>query len=418
MACQDTKEQQLWLACTEGNLELVRSLCEDPAVDVNWADEEYHRTPLYRASGHGQTDVVRLLLHLDRMDVNNSNQEGGTPLFIACQEGHAAIISLLINDPRVDVNATSHDGVTPFHMSCFGGHLPVVRLLLGDPRIIVTLADIHGKTPFYMSCEKGHESVAALLMADPRVDVSRPNMNEATPFYIACEKGHRDVISLLLSDPRIDVNLPAKKATPFYISCQEGHKEAVATLLDDPRVSVNQPRDDNSTPLWFASQNGHLDVAQHLLASDREVHVWVRSDFNQKTAAEQARQQPDVKRGDHETEDRARKRQTNGPAIANLIDSYEIDPVAVKARLRKTPGIREHFIGQAFALVVFHVDSFVALRAEAPSTTRRFFNICGQLPMELQMVLCNRMFGSPRDVVPSRLSEPAFKWLVRLPEWQ
>jgi len=28
--------------------------------------------------------------------------------------------------------------------------------------------------------------------------------------------------------------------------------------LADPRVDSNKPRNDQATPLWFASQNGHL----------------------------------------------------------------------------------------------------------------------------------------------------------------
>jgi len=39
-----SKEQQLWLAATEGNLEDVMKLAKDPAVDVNWGDEELGRT--------------------------------------------------------------------------------------------------------------------------------------------------------------------------------------------------------------------------------------------------------------------------------------------------------------------------------------------------------------------------------------
>jgi len=31
-----SKEQRLWQACTDGDLEVARKLADDPAVDVNW----------------------------------------------------------------------------------------------------------------------------------------------------------------------------------------------------------------------------------------------------------------------------------------------------------------------------------------------------------------------------------------------
>ena len=43
----------------------------------------------------------------------------------------------------------------------------------------------------------------------------------------------------------------------------------------------------------------------------------------------------------------------------------------------------------------------------------RFFAIASQLPLELQMVLCHRAFGSRKDLILIKHSEPAFKKLTR-----
>ena len=45
--CVAFSERELWDVCTSGNLELVKHLANDPAVDVNWADPEYNRTGFY-----------------------------------------------------------------------------------------------------------------------------------------------------------------------------------------------------------------------------------------------------------------------------------------------------------------------------------------------------------------------------------
>ena len=69
--------------------------------------------------------------------------------------------------------------------------------------------------------------------------------------------------------------------------------------------------------------------------------------------------------------------------------------------------------------MVFHSDSFVVVNEKtAHSYTRRFFRITSQLPLDLQMVLCNRIFGSPKDIIPLKDSEPGFQLLTRTTTWQ
>jgi len=172
--------------------------------------------------------------------------------------------------------------------------------------------------------------------------------------------------------------------------------------------------------LWHASQNGHLVVVQHLLASGREIDTRRRSTFNHRTAAEQGRVMGErtTKPAD-ETEEVFQGKKKSCAPCADLIDEYEHDPVAVRRRLRRQPGLREYFIGHLFALVVFYSDSFVVMNEKlAHPDTRRFFRITSRLPLEIQMIICNRIFGSPRDIVLSRDSEPGFKLLTRTTTWQ
>ena len=44
---------------------------------------------------------------------------------------------------------------------------------------------------------------------------------------------------------------------------------------------------------------------------------------------------------------------------------------------------------------------------------RRFFRITRVLPIELQMVVCNRLFGSVRDLIRAVHSEVAFKRMAQ-----
>jgi len=313
-----SKEQQLWEACTVGNLELVKLLLSDPVVDVNCGDTELQRTPFYRACGHGKVSVVEFLL----------------------------------KHPMIDVNKPMNDGATPFSIACFQGNLEVVKLLL----------------------------------ADRRIDVNKPQNSGATPFLFSCQKGQVEVVKLLLADER---------------------------------VNLNEPEDRQCTPLWFASQDGYLLVVQLLLASERAIDTKPKSidgntGWNNKTAAEFARFQASRAIYDNESEEEYVRKKQNGPVIADLIDSFDHDPFTTRQQLRELPENRDPFISDLFALVVFLCDGLLKVAAESSTSSQeaaRFFLIARELPLELQMVLCNRVFGAGKDMVLTKHSEPAFKRL-------
>jgi len=297
----------------------------------------------------------------------------------------------------------------------------VVSLLLADLKIDPIKSTIDGTTPISVACDNGHKEVVSLLLADPRIDPNKADDEGFTPFSLASQECHKELVSLLLADPRIDPNKARKDGTtPFCMACQDGHKEVVLLLLADPRIDPNKPWNDQTTPLWVVSQNRHLVIVQHLLASGREIDTRMRSTFKNRTAVEQARATgARTTRSANETEEVFQRKKINGPLCAYLIDEYERDPVAVRHRLRRQPGLREYFIGHLFALVVFHSDSFAVINERlAHSGIWRFFRICARLPLEVQMIICSRAFGSPKDIILSRDSEPGFQLLTRSTTWQ
>ena len=62
--------------------------------------------------------------------------------------------------------------------------------------------------------------------------------------------------------------------------------------------------------------------------------------------------------------------------------------------------------------MVLLCDDYLKIKDEVAQTTPstfRFLKIARALPMELQMVLANRMCGISRDIVPLQQSEAAFQ---------
>jgi len=277
------------------------------------------------------------------------------------------------------------------------------------------------------ACASGNLDLAKFLLnSNLSLDMNWRGLEKGdTPLHRACRFGHLHLVEILLKLSTVDVNAEnAGLATPFLIACQNGHTEVVLLLMADMRVDLNKPAKDLTTPLWFASQNGRLDIVQFMLASDREVHTKTKcaagpAAWNDKTTAEIGRLQATRNIVSYESEEDYKLSQQNGPLIADLIDAFNLDPVLTRQQLRELPELRDFFISDLFAQVIFLCEDLLTVRAESSASSSannnnkaaRFFQIARCLPIELQMMLCNRVFGAGKDMVLTKHSEPAFKKL-------
>ncbi|MCP3940100.1 MAG: ankyrin repeat domain-containing protein [Desulfobacteraceae bacterium] len=128
-----TKTLFLYIACSNGHLDVVRALLKTPGIRHNQTDGE-GATPLYIASQNGHAPVVRVLLKTQRIDVNKQADES-TPLQVACKYGHTEVVSLLIKARGIDINQPTRNGTTALVIACNEGHDKIIQLLLNrNPR--------------------------------------------------------------------------------------------------------------------------------------------------------------------------------------------------------------------------------------------------------------------------------------------
>ena len=111
------------LAVEAGHTEIVKLLLAVDGVDVN-AKNNYGRTALHRAISNDHTEILKLLLAVDGVDVNakdekvvvmlKKEQKGHTALMLAAYCSRTDMIELLLGNDRVDHNATNNDGKTAY----------------------------------------------------------------------------------------------------------------------------------------------------------------------------------------------------------------------------------------------------------------------------------------------------------------
>jgi len=226
-----------------------------------------------------------------------------------------------------------------------------------------------------------------------------------TFLHEAAATGDEEVVSFLLGHPAIDVNLRTRTgATPFYMACRDNHLGVMRRLLQDHRVDVNMSEMDEWSPLWITCRRGHFWILQMLLASGREFN-WTSPGSSGGRLLSPLQISAIHSPGN----------------CATLMRRILEDEERARYQVRLELGWLDIMVPDLFALIIFICDGFLSFATPDPSIRyqeswrsriARFLRIATSLPMELQMLLCHRVFGCPMNNIPTRLSESAFRRLI------
>ena len=108
-------------------------------------------------------DVVQTLLLYPRLDVNRTDDEGGTILHHACSLGLTWMVELLLSlQPKIYIHARDNHGQTALHKACRHNHLASVQLLIRKGACLVTPRDESGQTPLSHALLQGGHCVELL----------------------------------------------------------------------------------------------------------------------------------------------------------------------------------------------------------------------------------------------------------------
>ena len=243
------------------------------------------------------------------------------------------------------------------------------------------------------------KELAELIRQDPGYDVNMgQNATGWTLLHYACYEDA--VIPVLLAHPAIDVNVkPESGFTPFMLAGSNGCTSCVRELLKDPRVKVNETINGGRTPLWYATTNDRLEVIKWWIASGREMDLGTPGDVYKTDAISMAK-----KWGRHE--------------VVTLLQRFKENPEETTHKIRVELGWYAEAAAEIFALMVFVSDELLQVNdATTPSPAARFFSIARKLPLELKMILCLRVVGSVKELIPTMEREAAFKELANRLLW-
>src|SRR3972149_140114 len=84
---------------------------------------------IFSACENGNVEVLISLLIKNGANVNQADNDGTTPLYIASRYGHVEVISLLLNN-GANVNQVDNVRFSPLHVASSNDYVKVVHLLL------------------------------------------------------------------------------------------------------------------------------------------------------------------------------------------------------------------------------------------------------------------------------------------------
>jgi ankyrin repeat protein len=247
---------------------------------------------------------------------------------------------------------------------------------------------------FNTACAHGdYETALTLVRGNRCLDVNRKDVVGFTPLHWACYNDRHKIAEMLLCHRHIEVN---KKnnfgSTPFFAACEMGSLKCVKLLLKNTAVDVNLPNNDGYTPLMRAAKEGYIDIVKYWIASGRGMDL--KKELTGRNAMNIS-----ALHGRREMTALLYKYGNNRKKT--------IKKMRIKLRWHKKQA------AALFALIVFACDGILKIKRTCGPKYDRFFNIAGKLPMEIQMILCHRVFDSMKNGIASKYSEPAFRGLAR-----
>ncbi|XP_033742446.1 ankyrin repeat domain-containing protein 50-like isoform X2 [Pecten maximus] len=180
----------LIMAARKSHDAVAELLCQQCSNDVNRTDGQ-RRTALHYAANNGNDEMTAMLIQRGA-NIDCVDEDGVTPLYTASKHGHTAIVRRLLTAGADISTSTSTEsaspGFYPLHIAVFHCHIDVVRLLCDACPEMVDVRTTTEKTPLILACYTGRRDIVLLLLkcgADPNVKDSL----HQTPLLYALSQG-------------------------------------------------------------------------------------------------------------------------------------------------------------------------------------------------------------------------------------
>ena len=261
----------LFFAMEEGNVELVELIINSENYEQIRKKDKDGNTSLHHACYYGNIDVVRVFIDKSiadntlSQDINEINDDGCTVLMYAVLGGKLDICKLILEINKDNINIFDNTYCSALTLACRDNHIDIVELLLdnGSDNIIneINNVEYQENDDEWVDIDDGEEDLVdeqdgeedgeedeqvvpvegnnileiEYNILDEEIDYDDLDEDEefneiCTPLMIACKKGYTDLVKLLLSRGA-DIKIQnVYYRTALDLALRSGHLEIVSII--------------------------------------------------------------------------------------------------------------------------------------------------------------------------------------------
>eukprot|EP00117_Sycon_ciliatum_P011201 scpid62110/ scgid12786/ Ankyrin repeat, PH and SEC7 domain containing protein secG len=244
-----------------GSVKTLLSSAQVSSVDIGVG--VLARTPLHRASGYGQADVVEMLLAA-RAKVGARDRNNRTALHEACVGGYLTCLKLLLQaDGTAHIDIADRQGLTAAHVAAMHGEAPCLETILDygcDP----CAEDASGRTAAHHAVLRDHGNTLKCLI-ERGIEVDCPDHIGQAPVHYAAMAGSVQCLKMLASSGVDMCSMDAKGIQPSHLAAASNHLYCLKFLRRDGGAEVDACDQRSRTVLHVAAEHDSLECVHWLL---------------------------------------------------------------------------------------------------------------------------------------------------------
>ncbi len=122
----------------------------------------------------------------------------------------------------------------------------------------------------------GNLPLVKYLVEKAKVDINLRSEFGFSPVMQACASNHTDIVQYLLNKGVNTSLVDLQGVNLLHVAAMVGNLSLVKELVENKKLSVNQETSNKTTPLTYAVEYGHPQVAKYLL--DKRAKIFIRND--------------------------------------------------------------------------------------------------------------------------------------------